>query len=68
MLKPKKEYLELGFGGGKHTYKQVKNMTQSELANLYNLGFSDWFEEEEKVVKKTKKKSEDDIFGEELDG
>lgn len=67
MLKPKKEYLEMGFGGGKDTYKKVKNMSQKELANLYNLGFSDWFEEEKKPVKKTQKKTEDDIFGEELD-
>ena len=67
MLKPKKEYLEFGFGGGKHTYKQVKNMNQNELANLYNLGFSDWFEEEKKSVKKSQNKTEDDIFEQRLD-
>lgn len=44
-LVPRKIFLKNGFGGGKIPYKRVENMSQTEMGNLYNMGFSHWFDE-----------------------
>lgn len=57
-LRLKPEYLEWGFGGGKTLKRKLKNIDPSEFENIYNLGYTEFFEviEKKPIMKKNELK------------